>query len=294
MICEITHQDILIKGVKVFENEINEQNHLVELLKGKWVEIVDKKNIIVGNQYVGINEFTNKIEMYNNIFLISIERDKKDAFNAIDQYIDNIVVSSTDIDRIYFNFFVNDMNDREMIKSLDNVRIMELSSVFIKKELRTRPEIKKNDKIQVRKATDRDIPNIVNCLKQAFLNGNPDVKTSEEEKTLMEMVEFKYTPLLTENRISLVGEINGQFCGHCTYGFVEKEAQLIDILVIDEYGNQGISQVLASHGEASCYDIGIQEIKGTVEDNQNIEALLNSLSKAGWNPYSYVYSKKMK
>ncbi|UOE95081.1 hypothetical protein [Alkalihalobacillus sp. LMS39] len=244
---------------------------------------------------------------YNNEALLFL-CENESPFNEIENYIFLFPFKKTlDIDNFLCLFHKKSSKNHNKYKNFMEVFPLRneiypftfkasgyvLLMVYIEKylnEYHTIPELKG---YTVRMAEEKDIINILECLKMAYLNG---LKLQNEEysiKKLENHIIDNFQPLLTEERVIFVCETNeGVFCGHALYEVNSSKAEHIDTYTVKQFEGKGLAKFLSLYSENELFNIGVSVVKATIKTEGNIIKLIDSFSKTGWNPTSYIYKKQ--
>lgn len=279
------------------------QIEFIESFNGMWFlcgEEIDKGNrVITGNYFLGLNEITGLNEGYISIFMFDKSINYMRILAVIQKEI-TYLAQKENVDWIYMEIF-NCGQSKYYQDIINNFKIefpdWKLATTIIQKNINNSCFVHNFSRnIALRYANKSDERNVLDCLIKAYLTGTPTeiIKMVSKEKIEKKITDY-YTPLLKEERLLLICEKNGEFCGHACYDISnvnERQALLVDIFIIDKYKNNGFAKLLSKYGESECEKLGFKRVIGTVEpDSNNNHNILLKLGKSGWSVKSNVFGQ---
>lgn len=286
-------------------SKLTHHNNLVLEFDGIWFDlsnIVD--SVIVGNFFFGENEITENIEGYINLFVNNQNTVPEIAriINAIKETAE-VLRLTYDIDFLYVKSFTAGQEIQlKLINAIQNEETnIRFLSYVVNKIINSCSIGKKNENLIIRTANEKDLDNVINCLVQAYLNGTlPEMYKKIGVDRFKQNIRTYYTKIIDDDNLILVGEINGEFCGHISYSLDEmdyfggsKQAKLIDIFVLKKFSGLNIGSTLVRVGEQECYNRGINTIIGTVDNDIKNPGktlkILNQLKKDSWKTESFIF-----
>ncbi|MFJ7405870.1 MULTISPECIES: GNAT family N-acetyltransferase [unclassified Lysinibacillus] len=241
--------------------------------------------------YGGLNEITENHECYINIFIRDFNF-KVMYINEIINEILNYIMHKELMDWIYIQLFFENAKLYSEMLSLEYILESKyhFSSINVKKEKLDLYKKQFDNNLRIRKATKADENAILECIIKAYFNGTlkNQYKSIGKEK-FKENIKTYYYPFLNDSRISLVAEIDNEFCGHITYSVYpmgdKPTAFLIDVYIIEKFKELGVSSYLIKESEYICNKMGFERLCGNVSFAGDVHRTLkiyNSLISENW------------
>lgn len=228
-----------------------------------------------------------------------------DGFFNIKNLLDAIEKDSEKLKKEYDCMYIyiqidvkSEESQKEIINYTTNSSLFLLSYVVCK-ELKVVSDIVIDGRLYIRKAEDRDYSEVIECLVQAYINGTQPFMYEEIGlQKYKENIKTYYNGLLKENLV-LIGEYDGEFCGHITLSIDKEdlinrngEAKLIDVYVLSKFSGLKIGSALTKECERQCMEQGISRIVATVDENINnreqAASILTGLKKEDWKVESII------
>lgn len=273
---------------------IRRQRQPIEQFRGNWF----KNESLLGNYFIAENEVSELHELYISLFPISDRFD-----NNLTQAINEIELEAVEehVDLAYLEWF---LPNKFPMSSLANSGFekWELVATFVEREI----DIVGDSPVcppgfNIRFARLSDCEDIVNCLVEAYVAGLTKQQRKLVSPILIERkVRQMYSTLLSQERIVLICERMGEFCGHVTYELPSQEHEtggyevnLLDAFTVSKYRQQGLSRALVAFGEMECAKKGYKRVVGSVEGSSD-SSVLTTLLRSGWSLRSRVLIKSLR
>lgn len=290
--------------LKTFNNDLSVNdsylNDLDYKIKDKWYEneqlVIEQDGYffaygdadvrLLGSIFVAFNEISQDKERY--IFIYPVQDVSKEVIKH--------TIHQLTKDRLhtYIEVFAGDSSKlKELKPPLEELGYPFLMACIDKKLTDSQQNKEYTDDFNFRLANENDIPDIMNCLRKAYIEGADIQGITYDQEELYENIEKIYTPLLTSQRVVFICEDrNRNFCGHATFEIEESAANLVDMYIEEPYQNRGLARLLSKYSEHELSRRNIDQMTATLISKDGVDQLLRSFSQTGWSLYSFVYQSK--